>query len=302
LAITALRLFMTDTNNLGLIVVVTGLSGSGKSSALKTLEDNGFLAIDNLPVLLLLKFLALRKENSGDFIKLAVGMDGRDPDLIKEYEVTFKEAREMGYELQLIFLEADEKTLFKRFSETRRSHPLAVNVSLNEALLLEKEKLAPLKEVSDLIIDTTHLRAPNLRELILKRFVNAEAKGKLAVEILSFGFKNGIPPEVDLMLDVRFLPNPFYVDKLRSLDGRDPDVKNYVLSFPETKTFLQKLIDLMVFLLPHYQRAGKSYLTIGIGCTGGQHRSVAIAISLWEKLREFNGSISSLILRHRDIV
>jgi UPF0042 nucleotide-binding protein len=294
---------MTDPTKLGLIIVVTGLSGSGKSSALKHLEDNGFMAIDNLPVLLLPKLLAIRKESSGDFIKLAVGMDGRDPDLLRDHERAFDEAAEMGYELKLLFLEADENTLVKRFSETRRTHPLASDISLNAAIQLEKEKLSPLREKASYIMDTTNLPAPSLRELILYTFVNAEARGKLAVEVLSFGFKKGIPPEADLMLDVRFMPNPFYIDKLRHLDGRDEEVRNYVLSFPETQDFLAKLLDLLIFLLPHYQRAGKSYLTIAVGCTGGQHRSVALAVYLWEKLRDYAQiSGTSIILRHRDIV
>ncbi|MDR2459989.1 MAG: RNase adapter RapZ [Deltaproteobacteria bacterium] len=291
---------MTDSIKLGLIVVVTGLSGSGKSSALKNLEDNGFLAIDNLPVALLPKLLAIRKESSGDFIKMAVGMDGRDPDLIRDQEETFIQAREMGYELRLLFMEADEPTLVKRFQETRRTHPLATEGGLANAIREEKEKMAPLREVADLIVDTTTLSAPMLREVILKRFVHPEARGNLSVEVLSFGFKKGIPPEADLMLDVRFLPNPFYIDKLRPLDGRDPQVQAYVLSFPETKAFLTKLLDLLIFLLPHYQSAGKSYLTIAVGCTGGQHRSVALAVYLWERLKDvFKGS---LVLRHRDIV
>ncbi|MDR2350283.1 MAG: RNase adapter RapZ [Deltaproteobacteria bacterium] len=292
-----------DTSKPGLIVVVTGLSGSGKTCALKNLEDNGYMAIDNLPALLLSKFLALRKESSGDFIKLAVGMDGRDPDLTREFEKVFREAREMGYELRVLFLEADDNALVKRFSETRRSHPLAGDMALNEAIRLERKNLAPLREISDLIIDTSEIKAPKLRELVLKRYVNAEAKSNLSIEVLSFGFKKGIPPEADLVLDVRFVPNPFYVDKLRYLDGRDAEVKNYVLSFPVTLEFLTKLSDMLLFLIPLYRMTGKSYLTIAMGCTGGQHRSVALAEHLWEKLRlEFGDSGSPVALRHRDIV
>ncbi|MDR1164684.1 MAG: RNase adapter RapZ [Deltaproteobacteria bacterium] len=283
----------------GLIVVVTGLSGSGKSSALKSLEDHGFMAIDNLPALLLPKVLAIRKESHGDFIRLAVGMDGRDPELVGLYQRPFEEAREMGYDLRLLFLEADDATLVKRFSETRRPHPLAPDGGLIRAIQTERERLAPLREIADLILDTTSLSAPRLRELVLKRFVSAESRRALAVEVLSFGFKKGLPPEADLMFDVRFLPNPFYVDKLRVLDGRDAKVQDYVFSFPETREFLEKLMGVLVFLLPLYQREGKSYLTIAVGCTGGQHRSVAMACSLWERLREnFRGP---LVLRHRDI-
>ncbi|MDR1085331.1 MAG: RNase adapter RapZ [Deltaproteobacteria bacterium] len=290
---------MIDTLKAGLIIVVTGLSGSGKTSALKALEDHGFMAIDNLPVLLLPKLLALRKE-SGDFIRLAVGMDAREADLMRNYDEVFSQARTLGYDLKLLFLEADDNILVKRFSETRRRHPLAQAGNLAQAIRAEKEQLAPLKEIADLIINTTVLTAPRLREMVLERFVQIQNRRSLSVEVLSFGFKNGLPPEADLMLDVRFLPNPFYVEKLRALDGRDPRVLNYVLSFKETKDFLEKLLDLLDFLLPLYQKEGKSYLTIAVGCTGGQHRSVALAGYLWERLKDcFNGN---LVLRHRDIV
>lgn len=290
---------MNDQNKEGLIIVVTGLSGSGKSSALKSLEDHGFMAIDNLPVLLLPKLLALRKE-SGEFIRLAVGMDAREYDLVAQHELVFQEAREMGYEIRLLFLEADDQILVKRFSETRRPHPLAPDGGLTSAIVLERQRLAPLRAEADLIVDTSNLSAPLLRELVLKRFVNAEGRRSLSVEVLSFGFKHGLPPEADLILDVRFLPNPFYVDKFRQLDGRDTEVKDYIMSFPEAQKFLDKLFDMVFFLLPLYQSAGKSYLTIAVGCTGGQHRSVTMAIQLWEQLRvDFRGSI---VLRHRDIL
>ncbi|MDR2612224.1 MAG: RNase adapter RapZ [Deltaproteobacteria bacterium] len=291
---------MNDPTKAGLIIIVTGLSGSGKSSALKILEDNGFLAIDNLPVLLLPKLLAIRKESRGDFIRLAVGMDGRDPDLVAEHGKAFEEAREMGYELNLLFLEADDEVLVKRFSETRRSHPLSAAAgSLSSAIAMERLELDPLKSEADLVLDTSALKAPKLRDVVVRRFVNAEGHRHLSVEVLSFGFKNGLPPEADLMFDVRFLPNPFYIDKLRTLDGRDADVRDYVLSFPETQEFLEKLLDILQFLLPLYQREGKSYLTIAVGCTGGQHRSVALAVYIWENLSShFQGP---LVLRHRDI-
>jgi UPF0042 nucleotide-binding protein len=290
---------LSEQNKEGLIIVVTGLSGSGKSSALKSLEDHGFMAIDNLPVLLLPKLLTLRKE-SGDFIRLAVGMDARETGLERHHGEVFQEAREMGYEIRLLFLEADDQILVKRFSETRRAHPLAPDGGLTTAIALERDRLAPLRAEADLIVDTSNLSAPLLRELVLKRFVNAEGRRSLSVEVLSFGFKNGLPPEADLILDVRFLPNPYYVDKFRHLDGRDQEVKDYIMAFPEAHKFLEKLFDLIFFLLPLYQKAGKSYLTIAVGCTGGQHRSVAMAVQLWEKLK--NTYRGSMVLRHRDIM
>ncbi|MDR1487114.1 MAG: RNase adapter RapZ [Deltaproteobacteria bacterium] len=289
---------MSEAIKSGLIIVVTGLSGAGKSLALKSLEDNGFLAIDNLPVQLLAKFLAIRKE-SGDFIRIAVGMDAREAELMDHFDEAFTQARYLGYELKLLFMEAADQVLVKRFSETRRPHPLAPDGGLISAISIERKRLAPLREIADLIIDTTHVTVPRLREMVIERFVQTQNRRNLAVEVLSFGFKNGLPPEADLMVDVRFLPNPFYIEKLRALDGRDERVSNYVLSFEETTVFLEKLLDLLVFLLPLYQREGKSYLTIAIGCTGGQHRSVALAEYLWESLKErFSGS---LMLRHRDI-
>ncbi|MDR2200379.1 MAG: RNase adapter RapZ [Deltaproteobacteria bacterium] len=290
---------MNERTKEGLIVVVTGLSGSGKSSALKSLEDHGFLAIDNLPVLLLPVLLTLRKQ-SGDFIRLAVGMDARESDLVRHHAKVFQEAREMGYELKLLFLEAADQILVKRFSETRRAHPLAPDGGLVSAIGMERERLAPLRRESDLIVDTSDLTAPGLRELVLKRLLDSGERRSLSVEVLSFGFKNGLPPEADLIMDVRFLPNPFYVARLRHLDGRDRDVNDYVMSFSESRDFLNKLHDLVLFLLPLYQNSGKSYLTIAVGCTGGQHRSVAIAVQLWERMKEdYRGS---LVLRHRDVV
>jgi UPF0042 nucleotide-binding protein len=289
---------MSDITKSGLIIVVSGLSGSGKSAALKSFEDNGFLAIDNLPVQLLTKFLAIRKE-SGDFIKIAVGMDAREAELIDHFAQAFERARELGYELKVLFLEAEDQVLVKRFSETRRTHPLGLDGNLAQAISLEKERMAPLREVADLIIDTSNLTAARLKEMVVERFVQVQNRRHLAVEVLSFGFKNGLPPEADLMVDVRFLPNPFYIDQLRTLDGRDQKVRDFVMSHEEAKIFLEKLLDLLLFVLPWYQKEGKSYLTIAIGCTGGQHRSVTLAINLFERLKDnFSGN---LMLRHRDI-
>ena len=282
----------------GRLVIVSGLSGSGKSTVLKSLEDLGYLTIDNLPLVLLPKFLAIRKE-SGGFIRLAVGMDAREADLVDRFEPIFREAREMGYELTLLFIEAEEETLVKRFSETRRPHHLAPYGDLLTAIRAEREHLIPLRRAADEIIDTSRLKASALRERVMERF-NQEVKRTMSVEVLSFGFKNGLPPEADLMVDVRFLPNPFYLDDLRNLDGRDKPVIDYVLSAPETYGFLERFINLLTYLLPLYQKEGKSYLTIAVGCTGGQHRSVAVAGFLWASLKEvFDGPIH---LRHRDIV
>ncbi|MDR2934693.1 MAG: RNase adapter RapZ [Candidatus Adiutrix sp.] len=283
----------------GRLLIVTGLSGSGKSTVLKALEDLGYLAIDNLPVDLLPKFLALRKE-SGGFIRLAVGMDAREPELAGQFENRFREARDLGYELSLLFIDAAEDVLVKRFSETRRPHHLAPRGDLVAGIRAEREHLLPLREAADQVIDTSSLKAGALRELVMERFSQEGASRSMSVEILSFGFKNGLPPEADLMVDVRFLPNPFYIDGLRALDGRDRAVRDYVMGAPETGGFLGRFLEMLAYLLPLYQKEGKSYLTIAVGCTGGQHRSVAVAEALNDALgRVFGGPLN---LRHRDIV
>jgi UPF0042 nucleotide-binding protein len=289
---------MSELSKTGLVIIVSGLSGSGKSSALNAFEDNGFLAIDNLPSQLLSKFLAIRKE-SGDYIKIAVGMDAREEELIEHFVESFQQVRDLGFELKILFLDADSQSLVKRFSETRRPHPLGAIGGLTHAIELERSRMAPLKDAADVIIDTSTLSSAQLRTIILERFVQVLNSRHLAVEVLSFGFKNGIPPEADLMVDVRFLPNPFYISQLRALDGRDQKVRDFVMSHQEACIFLEKLLDLLIFVLPWYQNEGKSYLTIAIGCTGGQHRSVALAINLFESLKQsFPGN---LMLRHRDI-
>ncbi len=283
----------------GRLVIVTGLSGSGKSTALKALEDIGYLTIDNLPVVLLPKFLAIRKE-SGGFIRMAVGMDAREAELVDRFEAVYKEAREMGYDLSLLFLEAQDANLVSRFSETRRPHPLAKDGDLIAGIKAERRYLEPLRRLADDIIDSSALKAPALRDMVIERFSHSGERPEMAVEILSFGFKNGLPPEADLMVDVRFLPNPFYLEKLRSQDGRDQPVMDYVLNAPETKGFLDRFIEMLRYLLPLYRKEGKSYLTIAVGCTGGQHRSVAVAGFLWAELKKFADG-GRLHLRHRDL-
>ncbi|MDR1922390.1 MAG: RNase adapter RapZ [Candidatus Adiutrix sp.] len=290
-------MMMPQTN--GRLIVITGLSGSGKSTALKALEDNGYLTIDNLPIVLLPKVLAIRRE-SGGFIRLAVGMDAREPELAARHQSVFREVRDMGYEVELIFIEADDDALVKRFSETRRPHHMAPSGDIISGIRAEREYLLPLRREAGEIINSSLLTAAKLRETIIDRFSQEGEKRSMAVEVLSFGFKNGLPPEADLMVDVRFLPNPFYVGELRNLDGRDRAIIDYVMAAPEAQGFLDRFMALLTYLLPLYQKEGKSYLTIAVGCTGGQHRSVAVAGFLWEAVcRIFDGNIH---LRHRDIM
>lgn len=283
----------------GRLVIVTGLSGSGKSTALKALEDIGYLTIDNLPSALLPKFLAIRKE-SGGFIRMAVGMDAREPGLVQSFRPVWDEARAMGYDLSLLFLEAGENALVSRFSETRRPHHLAKGGDILSAIRRERDYLAPLRLMADTIIDSTSLKGHALRDMVIERFSPSGERPAMTVEILSFGFKNGLPPEADLMVDVRFLPNPFYLDRLRSLNGRDQPVRDYVLNAPETEGFLERFLDMLEYLLPLYRKEGKTYLTVAIGCTGGQHRSVAVAGFLWEKLKGLRDGWQ-VNLRHRDL-
>lgn len=286
------------SNAKGLVIIITGLSGSGKSTALNALEDNGFFCIDNLPILLLPKFLALRQEADAGFIKLGVVMDLREPEITTHYQEVFTLVRAMGYELKLVFLEAEPSTLVKRFSETRRPHPLAPDGHLAEGLAQERKLLIPLREVASEILDTTRFNTHKLREVVEQKFAQGFNR-EMVAEIISFGFKNGLPTEADLVFDVRFLPNPFYIDELRKLDGRDTRVIEYVFGSEEARVFLDKITDLLKYVLPLYRREGKSYLAVAIGCTGGHHRSVAMAGQLWENLVE--AGLGPVSIRHRDV-
>lgn len=289
---------MVSSNAKGLVIIITGLSGSGKSTALNALEDNGFFCIDNLPILLLPKFLALRQEADAGFMKLGVVMDVREPEITTHYQSVFAQVRAMGYELKLVFMEADPSTLVKRFSETRRPHPLATDGNLAEGLAREREFLSPLRTAASDILDTTKYNIHKLREVVEQKYAHGFSK-EMVAEIISFGFKHGLPTEADLVFDVRFLPNPFYLDELRELDGRDSRVIEYVFSSEEARVFLSKITDLFKYLLPLYRREGRSYLAVAIGCTGGHHRSVAMAGQLWKNLVE--AGLGPLSIRHRDV-
>ena len=283
---------------LGRIIVITGLSGSGKSTAMAALEDSGFFCIDNLPLPLLPKFLALRDQFREDVFKLAVAMDIRGKEFVHEFKEVFSQIDSSHFKLEIVFLEASDAALVKRYSETRRRHPLAESRSLAEAIRKEREFMAPVREAATEIIDTTAFNVHQLRDLFVQKFAQADPEERMSVELMSFGFKYGLPPEADIIMDVRFLPNPYYLDELRELDGRDDRIVEYVMAGEESRKFVAEFLRLLEFVIPMYRREGKSYLVIAIGCTGGQHRSVTIVNQLASKLTE---TVQHLSIRHREL-
>lgn len=281
------------------VVVVTGVSGSGKSVALRSLEDAGFYSIDNLPVALFDKLLDLSTLGRDDIGKLALVIDTRDAANLGQLPMHVVHAREQGHEVTVVFLDASDAALQRRFSETRRRHPLDGGGTVREAIEIERKLLERLRETADRIIDTSDLSIHHLRREMTKIATTAVGTSvPLSVTVLSFGFKNGTPSDADLMFDVRFLPNPHFIESLRPLTGEDEACAAYVMGRPETQAFIAHLEPLLAFLLPQYEQEGKAYLTIAIGCTGGQHRSVAIARNIAEWLRRTGREVR---LRHRDV-
>jgi UPF0042 nucleotide-binding protein len=279
----------------GRFVLVTGMSGAGKSQALKFLEDLGYYCVDNLPPALLPKLaeLAQGSERRG----VAVCVDARGGDDLGTLPARLEEAREAGAQTQVLYLEASDASLVKRYSESRRRHPIARTGSVQEAISRERELLLPMRERADMVIDTSATSLNDFRDRLVDAF-GGEAGGRgMSVTVMSFGFKHGVPPEADLVFDVRFLPNPHYVDALRPLTGLDAQVRAYVVDNDEAAGFLERLTALLAYLLPRYEKEPKSYLTIAVGCTGGRHRSVAVAQAVAEFLR---GQGRMATLRHRD--
>ncbi|MCK5140438.1 MAG: RNase adapter RapZ [Thermodesulfovibrionia bacterium] len=262
------------------IVILTGLSGSGKSTAIRALEDLDFFCVDNFPPVLLPKFIELCKASSGEISKIAMVMDIRERAFLKEYPDIFKGLKKKGEKIDILFLESSDEALVRRFKETRRQHPLAEKGSVLEGIKRERGKLSDLRMLASEILDTSSLTVHQLREVITQLFSKVSNKKKMSITLTSFGYKFGIPYDTDLMMDVRFLPNPFFVSDLRDLSGNDKSVQNYVMKNKVAENFQKKFLSLINFLIPQYKKEGKTYLAIGVGCTGGQHRSVVVINSL----------------------
>ncbi|MBQ8815827.1 MAG: RNase adapter RapZ [Lachnospiraceae bacterium] len=281
-------------------VVVTGMSGGGKTTAMKMLEDAGYYCVDNLPISLLGKFVELMVTPTGEVTKVALGIDVRAGQDIRNAAAVLTELKREGHECEILFMDAADHVLLKRYKETRRVHPMAPNERIEEGITREREMLTDIYKQADYIIDTSSLLTRELKEELDRIFVQNEGGHKLIVTVLSFGFKNGIPADADLVFDVRFLPNPFYIDELKQQTGNDKPVQDYVMSFPEAGQFLDKLTDMLEFLVPNYIKEGKYRLVLGIGCTGGKHRSVTLANAIYRKLKELD--ICGVTVQHRDVI
>lgn len=280
------------------LVILTGVSGSGKSTALRALEDAGFYCVDNLPAVLIGTLLDLSGHTAGEVSRIAAVVDARDTRFLPEAPRVIGELRERGVDLTVLFLDCDDEAVVRRYSETRRRHPMAgEGGTVLDGIAAERRALEGLRGLADEVVDSTTLNVHDLKRLVARRFSPGEG-ARLGVTVVSFGFRYGIPSHADLVLDVRFLPNPYFVPALRPHVGTDPEVRDFVLGKPDAREFLDRLVDFGGFLLPRYRAEGKSYLTIAIGCTGGKHRSVAIAGELARRLESAGQAIR---LWHRDI-
>lgn len=279
-------------------VIVTGMSGSGKSITLKFLEDIGFFCVDNLPPLLIPKFAEICYRSGSDIEKVAMGIDIRGGKLFDDLFETLEELKEKKYDFKILFLDASDDILLTRYKETRRAHPLAKGERIITGITKERELLEKVKKASTYIIDTSYILTRQLKEKINDIFLDEKSFNSLMITVLSFGFKYGIPNDSDLVFDVRFLPNPFYLKELKEMTGNDEPVRDFVMNMNLSKEFMEKLRDLTLFLIPNYVNEGKNQLVISIGCTGGKHRSVTLANELFKTLQEIGHSV---IIQHRDI-
>jgi RNase adapter protein RapZ len=279
-------------------VVITGLSGAGKSYAIKCLEDLGYFCVDNLPTTLIPTFAELCLGSQREIRKVALGVDVREGEYLVHLLENLQELRSRGHSPEVLFLEAADEVLVRRYHETRRRHPMAGEGNVLDGIQAERKALAHLREGADRILDTSGLTVHQLRQRLVELYGSASRSDGLTVSLVSFGFKHGIPYDADLVFDVRFLPNPHFVDELRTMDGRDRAVADYVFAQPESRDLLARLQDLVGFLLPLYRREGKAYVTVAIGCTGGRHRSVAIVEALRQDLERHE---LAPLIRHRDL-
>jgi len=280
------------------VVVVTGLSGSGKSTAIKAFEDLDYFCVDNLPVVLLADFLKLREKSSEDLYHIALGMDIRERSFLESYPRVFSELRERGTNLEILFLQAADEALQRRFSQTRRKHPLEGTGTVLDRIRAERERLKHLKEMATRVIDTSNLNVHELKRMISRLYTVYPEEDTLHVNVLSFGFKYGVPTEADIIMDVRFLPNPFFIKELRDLNGTQDPVIRFVMQQGHTQIFLDKFTELINYLLPRYREEGKNYLTIAVGCTGGKHRSVVVTEQLKVQLAGLGYPVTA---GHRDV-
>ena len=279
------------------IVIITGLSGSGKSTASRALEDMDFFCVDNLPIALLPKFLELSSASMGEYSKIALVMDLREKDFLRTYREVFPRLGAEGYQLEILFLEASDEVLVRRYSQTRRTHPLAEGGGLVEGIQKEREVLAPLRSMATLVMDTSTFNVHQLQLAIRELFGQRPRGRRMALTFLSFGYSHGIPQEADLVMDVRFLPNPFFVEELKDLPGSDSRIYDFLMGFEESREWIERFEGFLAYLLPRYEREGKAYLTVAIGCTGGRHRSVAVA----EKMKSIFQGEFPVRVRHRDL-
>jgi RNase adapter protein RapZ len=280
------------------ITIITGLSGAGKSVAIKSMEDLGFFCVDNLPPSLILKMVELGSQSDSTIEHLAVGIDVRGGEFFEDLNDSLNELDRGGISCRIVFLEADDETLIKRFKETRRSHPIHAQGGISESMARERELLQSLRGRADIVIDTSRINVHQLREQLMNMYRSESGATPLEISLVSFGYKHGLPLDADMVFDVRFLPNPYWVDELRELDGSDPRVRDHIMSSVESLQFLERVYELVQFLREKFFREGRRYITLAMGCTGGQHRSVVLVDELASRLTASDWSVN---VRHRDV-